>query len=111
MDGPLPICYKRRSASSPNSGSPDSRGSGPGGSVLFRGSGPGESLLSIEADLQRAVLERRRGWTQAGERSGQHDGSPLAVDPDDQLGPDLLQRDLALAPEGERESTCCPQYR
>ena len=59
---------------------------------------------SIERHLQRSVLERRAGRMQGGERRREHDRPSLPVDADDQLEPDLLQRDVALARERQRQA-------
>ena len=50
--------------------------------------------------LQRAVLERGAGGPVVAERRRQHQRPLVAVDADDQLEADLLQRDVALAANG-----------
>ena len=56
-------------------------------------------VCSIERHLEGPVLEGGAGRLQLRERGGEHDRPALAVDADDQLEADLLQRDLALARE------------
>src|SRR5581483_10185891 len=62
----------------------------------------GGSCCSTERHLEFSLLEpgARRGVSRHGGRK--HDRTALAVHPYDQLEPDLLQRDLALAGEGQR---------
>src|SRR5690349_4093072 len=56
---------------------------------------------AIERHVQGAVVERGAGGPVVAHRGRQHQGALVAVDADDELQADLLERDLALLNEGQ----------
>src|SRR5690348_4930515 len=75
----------------------------PGGGTGRSSDGLGIAC-SPERHLERPVLERGGGRLEGAQCGGQDDRPPLPVHADDQLEPDLLERDVALLRERKRQA-------